>query len=94
MYGHVYRLLLGEFIDGELRYVGTVKSGFNRGAMRAIARTLRTITTSPFKDSIPETAVRFCEPRLRIGVEFLDLTEDGYLRHPNFRGFSDALLRI
>ena len=86
-------LLPGEFIDGELRYVGTVESGFNRGAMRAIARLVRTITTSPFKDSIPEIAVRFCEPRLRIGVEFLDLTEDGYLRHPNFRRFSDALLR-
>jgi hypothetical protein len=59
--------------------------------MRAIARTVWTTATSPFKDSIPQSAVKFCEPTLRIGVEFLDLTDDGYLRHPNFRRFSPSL---
>jgi hypothetical protein len=36
-----------------------------------------------------ERHAKFCEPTLRIGVEYLDLTDDGYLRHAVFR----ALLR-
>jgi hypothetical protein len=47
---------------------------------------------SPFKDPIPEAGARFCEPALRIGVEFQDMTDDGYLRHATFRRFSDELI--
>jgi len=35
---------------------------------------------------------KFCGPTLRVGVEFLEFTDDGYLRHPSFRRFADELV--
>lgn len=88
---HLNALLLGEFIDGEFRYVGQVGSNL---APRVVARVLRMLiprTESPFKDPVLREA-KFCEPTLRIGVEFQDMSDDGYLRHAAFRRFSDELI--
>jgi hypothetical protein len=35
--------------------------------------------------------VKFCEPAFRASVEFLDLTNEGYLRHSTCRRFADEL---
>ena len=81
-------LLLGAYIDGKLRYVGRVGAGFNSRVTRAIARMLEPVSDSAFADQLPEPQARFCAPTLRISVEFLDLTDDGYLRHATFRRFA------
>jgi ATP-dependent DNA ligase len=65
-------LLLGEFIDGDLRYVGQVGSPSDSRAMRAVARVLSPRASSPFRDAISAPDARFCEPALRAAVEFLD----------------------
>ena len=31
------------------------------------------------------------QPALRVGIEFLEFTEDGYLRHPRLRRFAEEL---
>jgi bifunctional non-homologous end joining protein LigD len=85
-------LVLGDFIDGELRYVGQVQTDL---APRVVARVLRMLTPraeSPFKDRVAEAGVKFCEPALRIGVEYQHMTDDGYLRHASFRRFADELI--
>jgi bifunctional non-homologous end joining protein LigD len=82
-------LLLGEFVDRDLRYLGQVGSPSDARVMRAVVRALSPSATSPFKDAIPDRGARFCAPALRVGVEFLDFTDDGYLRQPAFRRFDD-----
>jgi bifunctional non-homologous end joining protein LigD len=84
-------LLLGEFIDGALRYVGQVGSPSDWRVMRAVARLVRARATSPFTDTITAPHAKFCEPAFRASIEFLDFTDDGYLRHPVFRRFADEL---
>ena len=86
--------LLGEFVDGELRYVGRVARGLENGALNSIARKLTLRRKSPFKDSIPERDVQFCEPSARITIQFLDLTEDGRLRHASARLIGSDRLKL
>jgi bifunctional non-homologous end joining protein LigD len=84
-------LLLGELIDGHLRYVGQVGSSSNVRVMRAIMRMLTPRLKSPFSDKISHPGAKFYEPAIRVGVEFQDMTDDGYLRHAAFRRFADEL---
>ena len=85
-------LLLGEFIDGNLRYVGQVGSPSDWRGMRAVAPLLSQRANSPFSDAITDADAKFCEPAFRAGVEFMDFTVDGFLRQPAFRRFSDELV--
>lgn len=85
-------LLLGEFVDGELRYVGQIRAGLVAQVAARISRMLVLRRESPFKDQIAEPHATFCEPLLRLGVEYQDMTDDGYLRHAAFRRFSDELI--
>ena len=84
-------LLVGELIDGHLRYVGQVGSSLDARVIKAIARALKPRTRSPFSDRISHPRAKFCEPTVRVGVEFQDMTDDGYLRHAAFRRFTDEL---
>jgi hypothetical protein len=59
--------------------------------MRAIMRMLTPRLQSPFSDTISHPGAKFCEPAIRVGVEFQDMTDDGYLRHAAFRRFADEL---
>jgi bifunctional non-homologous end joining protein LigD len=86
-------LLLGELTDGELRYVGQIGSPLDTRVMRAITRLLKTRTHSPFSDPICHPNGQFCEPALRVVVEFQDMSDDGYLRHAAFKRFTDELTR-
>ena len=51
----------------------------------------QTQTHSLFSDVIAHPQAKFCEPALRVGVEFQDMTDDGYLKHAAFRRFADDL---
>jgi len=59
-------LLVGEFFDDELRYLGTVQAGFTQSIFREIVRDLIPQEQSPFADPISHADARFCEPSLRI----------------------------
>ena len=84
-------LLLGEFVDGDLRYVGQARSPFDSKLMSAVRRLLTPRAISPFRDEMNDLAAKFCEPAFRASVEFLDFTDDGYLWHPAFRRFANEL---
>jgi hypothetical protein len=60
--------------------------------MRAVAPLLSPRATSPFRDGISDSGAKFCEPAFRAGIEFLGFTEDGFLRRPAFRRFSDEVV--
>jgi ATP-dependent DNA ligase len=57
-------LLLGEFVDGALRYVGKVHSGFDAKSLRAIGDALKMQVGSPFYETVPEPDAVFCSPKV------------------------------
>ncbi len=81
-------VLIGEHVDGQLRYLGKVASGFDICKLESITRKLSPRKASPFADPTPEADVQFCEPTVRVPVQFLAVTESGYLRHASLRLFA------
>lgn len=81
-------LQLGLYVDGSLRWVGGVGSGFDDASLRAIREALDQITTveSPFLPDQPIPAMQFVAPSLVAVVAIRQWTDDGHLRHPVFHG--------
>ena len=71
--------------DGRLRYAGRVEAGFPAGGMETIRAALRLRDTSPFDLRFPYP-VEHCEPELEVAVQFLDRSDQGWLRHASFKG--------
>ncbi len=85
-------LLLGLWTDGGLRWIGSVGSGFDDDALRAIRSALdeMAIPASPFiGDPELPTAATWVAPQLVAVVRFKQWTAAGRLRAPSFKGFSD-----
>ncbi len=60
-------------------------------AIPPFRRLLTPRAISPFTDEMNDLEAKFCEPAFRASLEFLDFTDDGYLRHPAFQRFADEL---
>lgn len=84
-------LLLGVYEGNELRYVGSVGTGFDESTLAALRRSLDSIRTetSPFRDPVPVKGVRWVEPSLVCKVEYRELTAAKKLRAPSFKGLRD-----
>ena len=82
-------LLLGIYRDGKLMPVGHVGTGFDERTLRDLLSLLEKheSPTSPFAVK-PRTnqPARWCLPELVCEVEYVEITRDGTLRHPTFRG--------
>jgi hypothetical protein len=52
-------MLIGEHVDGQLRYFGKVASRFDSRKLESITRKPSLRKASPFADPIPEADVRF-----------------------------------
>jgi bifunctional non-homologous end joining protein LigD len=83
-------LLVGAIVEGELRWVGQVGSGFDQRTIEHVGTELSPIErgTPPIDD--PELAAVkgavFVEPRLVCEVEYHQLTRVGKMRAPTFKG--------
>jgi bifunctional non-homologous end joining protein LigD len=93
---HLGALLVGYFErDGGkqvLRYAGKVGTGFKAADLTAIAARLAPLErkTSPFAAAPkPPKGARFVEPRLVAEVEFREMTNEGMLRHPAYKGMRE-----
>jgi bifunctional non-homologous end joining protein LigD len=89
-------LLVGYFEqDGGkpvLRYAGKVGTGFKAADLTAIAARLAPLArkTSPFgAGPKPPKGAQFVEPRLVAEVEFREMTGEGMLRHPAYKGMRE-----
>ncbi len=71
--------------DGGLRYSGRVEAGFPVGGMETIRGALQPRVTSAFGIRFPYP-VEHCEPELEVAVQFLDRSDQGWLRHTSFKG--------
>ena len=84
-------LLLGLWVEGGLRFVGSVGTGFDNASLQAIRAALdeMTIPDSPFVPTEGIPAATWVDPRLVAVVRFKQWTAAGRLRAPSFKGFSD-----
>ncbi len=87
-------LILGAYVYNKLSYFGMVGNGFTEREMELILNELKKITilTCPFPKN-PDKAknVFWVKPVVVCEVEYLELTDDGSLRHPIFKRFRPDL---
>jgi bifunctional non-homologous end joining protein LigD len=83
-------LLVGAYVDGELRWIGQVGTGFTDRMLSDVLELLKPLVrdTPPIAD--PELAkvkgATWVEPQVVCEVEFLQMTKVGKLRAPSFKG--------
>ena len=82
-------LLVGYYEDGDLRWAGSVGTGFNDAELARVAKLLRAreVPESPFADRFrtPERQ-HWVKPELVAEVRFTEWTSDGLLRQPVYLG--------
>jgi bifunctional non-homologous end joining protein LigD len=82
-------LLLGIYKDGRLVPIGHVGSGFDERTLRELLATLkeREVAKSPFAiDVRANTKPHWTTPELVCEVRYVEITRDGTLRAPSYRG--------
>lgn len=93
--GELSSLILGAYLEGKLNYFGMVGTGFSRWELEITLKELQKIISdsSPigrFIQSIPKN-LYWTKPLIVCEVEYLELTDDGRLRHPSFKRFRPDL---
>jgi len=82
-------LLVGYYDDGDLRWAGSVGTGFNDAELTRVSKLLRAreVATSPFaqKFRTPERQ-HWVKPELLAEVKFTEWTSEGLLRQPVYLG--------
>jgi bifunctional non-homologous end joining protein LigD len=84
-------LLLGIPDERGLRFIGRVGTGFTEKDLAALKATLAPLHTvsSPFHPALPRKEVKdvtYVRPELVGEVRYGEMTVDGHLRHPSWRG--------
>lgn len=82
-------LILGGYRDGQLFYQGKAGTGFNEQEAILLLKKLEKLTVDQKTLIIPPgeyKQVRWVKPVLVCTVSYLNLTNEGYLRHPVYKG--------
>ena len=82
-------LLLGIYRDGKLIPVGHVGTGFDERTLKELLATLkeRESPTMPFSiEPRVNAPAHWCLPELVCEVQYAEMTREGTLRHPSYRG--------
>jgi bifunctional non-homologous end joining protein LigD len=77
---------------GALRYSGHVGTGFTLAELRRLRAIMEPINGSPLAKSVPSDVRRravWIEPRLVVQGAFTEMTSDGPVRHPSYRGIRE-----
>jgi bifunctional non-homologous end joining protein LigD len=91
---HFGALLVATRKGGRLVYSGKVGTGYTRTSLADLAKKLEPLrrATPPVdveRFSIVLLGVTWVEPKLVAEIEYSEITRDGLLRHPVFRGLRD-----
>jgi len=91
---HLGALLLGVSRDGQVVYSGRVGTGFSERSLKDLhARLAPLEIAKPNLKNAPRgteiRGVHWVEPKLVAEVEYTELTDDGLLRHPTFKGMRE-----
>jgi bifunctional non-homologous end joining protein LigD len=89
--GGISALYLGKREGKSLTYIGKVGTGFTRATAAELRRKLDAIATprQRLTKSVHKPKATWVEPSLIANVEYRDITADGYLRHPSFKGLAE-----
>ena len=82
-------LVVGVYRDGRLEPVGSVGTGFDDRTLRDLLVTLREHESPAMPFVTPPRITgpaKWCLPELVCEVQYTELTTDGTLRHPTYRG--------
>ena len=93
-------LLVGVFEKGKLVYTGKIGTGFNIRTQKEMMDIFRPLITnkvpftelpdinkaSRFRPNPPRATATFLQPKLICEVSYTELTSDGVMRHPSFKG--------
>jgi DNA ligase D-like protein (predicted ligase) len=88
--GQLSSLILGAYYLNQLKLFGMVGTGFSASELDFIKKELGKIATTicPFTGAaLRQKNVTWTRPLVVCEVEYLELTDDGSLRHPSFKRF-------
>ena len=96
-------LLVGWYQDGKFHFVTPVGTGFNTAMQKDILQKLKPYVTkscpfveepeynkpSRFRPSPPRAMVTWVKPKLVAEISYREVTKDGAIRHPSFKGLRE-----
>ena len=89
---HFGALVLGEFKNKKLHYIGHTGTGFSDKRLKELWGIMKQMVRidSPFSEKVPiNVAVTWIRPELVCEIKYSEITRDGILRHPVFMQLRD-----
>ncbi|WP_312367038.1 non-homologous end-joining DNA ligase [Ensifer sp.] len=87
--GAISRLLLAARQGNDLVYVGGVGTGFTDKMARDLRKQLSAMPAKAPPVSVKRKNAVFCEPAFVAEITYTEITSDGKLRHPSFKGMRE-----
>jgi bifunctional non-homologous end joining protein LigD len=96
-------LLLGLYQNGEFVFIGPVGTGFSTKLQEELLKKMKPLQTtkcpfkivpeynkpSRFRPNPPKATVTWLKPQLVCEISYRELTKDGAIRHPSFKGLRE-----
>lgn len=89
-------LLAGVYKKNKLQYIGKIGTGFTDSLQKQLKKKFKSLETnkSPFETSpgtsmLRQTKVVWLKPALVTEVSYTELTSEGLMRHPSFKGIRE-----
>lgn len=82
-------LLLAREIDGELVYSGEVGTGFTNDLLKSLYAKIQPLEVDKCPLETPvkkEKGFHWAKPKYSAQVQYVEITDDGHVRHPSFLG--------
>lgn len=86
---HFGSILLGQYKDGKLKYVGHAGTGFTEKTLHDLSVQMHKLAVkkSPFEVPVKtNNKVTWLRPKLVCEISYSEITSDGMFRHPVFKG--------
>jgi bifunctional non-homologous end joining protein LigD len=86
---HFGSLLLAQYKRGKLQYIGHAGTGFTDKTLKELMQKMQPLITakSPFKENIKTNGpVTWVKPVLVCEIGYYEITQNGILRHPVYKG--------
>jgi bifunctional non-homologous end joining protein LigD len=86
---HFGSILLAQYKGKKLRYIGHAGTGFTQATLRELMQKMKPLVTarSPFDASLIISGdITWVKPKLVCEVRYTEITKDGMMRHPVYKG--------
>lgn len=82
-------LLLAREVNGDLIYAGEVGTGFTNELLKSLHSKIQPLEIDKCPLDTPvkkEKGFHWAEPKFTVQVQYVEITDDGHVRHPSFLG--------